>query len=47
MAARLAAIGETLRQVFEAADRDGITPEAAAARTAQARIADAPDRARR
>jgi leucine dehydrogenase len=35
----LAKIGDTLRQVFADADRDGITPAAAAAQLAAARIA--------
>ncbi len=39
MAARIAGIGDTLRGVFETADRDGVTPELAAARAAEARIA--------
>ena len=39
VAERLSAIGDTLRGVFEAADRDGVTPEVAAARMAEARIA--------
>jgi leucine dehydrogenase len=39
MSQRLAVIGDTLREVFEVAHRDGITPEAAAVRTAEARIA--------
>jgi leucine dehydrogenase len=39
MATRLAGIGETLRDVFEVADRDGVTPEAAADRIALGRIA--------
>jgi leucine dehydrogenase len=38
MASRLEAIGETLTDVFDAADRDGITTDAAARRLAQARI---------
>ncbi len=39
MSARLAGIGDTLTQVFAAADLDGVTPEAAAARIASERIA--------
>jgi leucine dehydrogenase len=39
MDARIAGIEDTLRVVFEVADRDGVTPEVAAARTAEARIA--------
>ena len=39
MAERLAGIGETLRRVFDAADREGVTPEAAAAAMARERIA--------
>ncbi len=39
MATRLAGIGDTLRDVFEVADRDGVTPEAAADRIALGRIA--------
>ena len=39
MAARLAGIGDTLRDVFEAAERDGVTPEAAANELALRRIA--------
>lgn len=38
MAARLAGIGDTLRGVFEAAERDGVTPEAAANELALRRI---------
>jgi leucine dehydrogenase len=38
MAARLEAIGETLAGVFDAADRDGITTDAAARRLAEIRI---------
>jgi leucine dehydrogenase len=41
MTARLGEIGGTLREVFEAADHDGVTPEAAAARIAEARIGSA------
>jgi leucine dehydrogenase len=45
MAERLAGIGDTLTQVFAAADLDGVTPEAAADRIASERIAAArPDR---
>jgi hypothetical protein len=40
MAARLAGIGDTLRDVFEVAKRDGVTPEAAANGLALRRIAD-------
>ena len=39
MATRLAGIGDTLRDVFETADEEGVTPEAAADRIALARIA--------
>jgi leucine dehydrogenase len=39
MSARLAGIGDTLGQVFAAADRDGVTPEVAASRLANERIA--------
>ena len=39
MATRLAAIGDTLTRVFETADEDGVTPEAAADRIALGRIA--------
>ena len=39
MATRLAGIGDTLRDVFEVADEDGVTPEAAADRIALGRIA--------
>jgi len=38
MAIRLAAIGDTLTRVFETADEDGVTPEAAADRIALGRI---------
>ncbi len=38
MATRLAGIGDTLLQVFDAADRDGITTDAAAVRLARSRI---------
>jgi leucine dehydrogenase len=38
MAARLQAIGKTLADVFDTADRDGITTDAAAKRLAQTRI---------
>ena len=38
MAARLAGIGDTLTDLFAAAERDGITTEAAAGRLAQSRI---------
>ncbi len=38
MGAQLEAIGDTLRDVFEAADREGVTPEAAAERIAIDRI---------
>ncbi len=37
--ARLATIGDTLRDVFDTADRDGVTPEVAAASLARSRIA--------
>ena len=43
MAARLAGIGDTLREVFDVADRDGVTPEMAADRIAGERIAAARD----
>jgi len=39
MSARLAGIGDTLRDVFEVAERDGVTPEAAAHGLALRRIA--------
>ena len=39
MTARLAGIGDTLTQVFAAADLDGVTPQAAADRMANERIA--------
>ena len=39
MTARLAGIGDTLTQVFAAADVDGVTPQAAADRMANERIA--------
>lgn len=39
MAARLVDIGDTLTRVFEAADLDGVTPQAAADRMASERIA--------
>lgn len=39
MASRLEAIGETLTEVFDAADREGITTDVAARRLAQTRIA--------
>jgi leucine dehydrogenase len=39
MAKRLAAIGDTLTRVFETADEDGVTPEAAADRIALGRMA--------
>ena len=39
MADRLAGIGDTLNSVFGAAERDGVSPERAAARIARARIA--------
>ena len=35
----LAGIGDTLRELYRAADRDGITPEAAAERLAAERVA--------
>ena len=38
MAARLAAIADTLAHVFAEADRDGITTDAAAVRLARSRI---------
>jgi leucine dehydrogenase len=38
MAARLAGIGDTLREVFDAANREGITTDAAAERLARSRI---------
>ena len=43
MSARHTAIGDTLRDVFSAAERDGVTPEAAASRIARERIAVARD----
>jgi len=39
MATRLAGIGDTMRDVFEMAEKDGVTPEAAADRIALGRIA--------
>jgi leucine dehydrogenase len=39
MTARLAGIGDTLTQVFAASDLDGVTPQAAADRMANERIA--------
>ena len=45
MAARLAGIGQTLTDVFESAERDGITTAAAADQLARARIAAATARA--
>ena len=39
MATRLVGIGDTLTQVFAAADLDGVTPQAAADRIASERIA--------
>jgi leucine dehydrogenase len=39
METRLAGIGDTLAKVFSAADRDGVTPEAAAARMATEQLA--------
>ncbi|MGH2597546.1 MAG: Glu/Leu/Phe/Val family dehydrogenase [Actinomycetota bacterium] len=44
MATRLASIGDTLTQVFAAADRDGVTPQVAADRMAGERIAAARER---
>ena len=47
MSTRLAGIGDTLTQVFAAADLDGVTPEAAADRIAGERIAAAREPRRR
>jgi hypothetical protein len=44
MAARLAAIGQTLTDVFESAERDGVTTAEAADRLARGRIAAASSR---